>query len=376
MTPKEIAKRIKAKGLQRLRWYCQMCNKQCRDENGFKCHTLSEGHRRQMGLYLDNPKKYQENFSRVFEADFMQHLSRCYGTNRVKANSVYQDFIKDRHHQHMNSTKWATLTEFVLHLGKLKKVEVEETPKGWYIKYIPRDPEALKRINKEKQEMDEEARSNMILEMQIKNSMRTKGTDNDSQEDNLEEEQKLLDINKISEMNFKFSMGDTKSTNHLDNHTSEKNVVAQEESNVFDIFEDNNENQTKKRDRGDKKDSSQQLDSQKKPKISPLDEILGMGKIKKAKARERERDRNNEKGNKEKVKEKEISAENSNPKNWLISGIFVKILNKDLAKGKYYKKKGIVLKTHDNGYIGDIQIENMEDQIRLGNQKKNNFSQT
>ena len=34
--PKAIAKKLKAKGLQKLRWYCQMCEKQCRDENGFK----------------------------------------------------------------------------------------------------------------------------------------------------------------------------------------------------------------------------------------------------------------------------------------------------------------------------------------------------
>ena len=32
MTPKAIANRIKSKGLQKLRWYCQMCQKQCRDE--------------------------------------------------------------------------------------------------------------------------------------------------------------------------------------------------------------------------------------------------------------------------------------------------------------------------------------------------------
>ena len=32
LTPKAIANRIKAKGLQKLRWYCQMCQKQCRDE--------------------------------------------------------------------------------------------------------------------------------------------------------------------------------------------------------------------------------------------------------------------------------------------------------------------------------------------------------
>ena len=33
---KAIGNAIKAKGLQKLRWYCQMCQKQCRDENGFK----------------------------------------------------------------------------------------------------------------------------------------------------------------------------------------------------------------------------------------------------------------------------------------------------------------------------------------------------
>ena len=32
LTPKAIANRIKSKGMQKLRWYCQMCEKQCRDE--------------------------------------------------------------------------------------------------------------------------------------------------------------------------------------------------------------------------------------------------------------------------------------------------------------------------------------------------------
>ena len=30
LTPKAIANRIKSKGMQKLRWYCQMCQKQCR----------------------------------------------------------------------------------------------------------------------------------------------------------------------------------------------------------------------------------------------------------------------------------------------------------------------------------------------------------
>ncbi len=34
-----------------------MCQKQCRDENGFKCHKLSESHRRQMHIFLENPNQ-------------------------------------------------------------------------------------------------------------------------------------------------------------------------------------------------------------------------------------------------------------------------------------------------------------------------------
>ena len=57
MTPKAIGNRIKAKGLQKLRWYCQCCAKQCRDENGFKCHTESENHQRQLLLVAENPEE-------------------------------------------------------------------------------------------------------------------------------------------------------------------------------------------------------------------------------------------------------------------------------------------------------------------------------
>ncbi|CAK8540967.1 unnamed protein product [Lathyrus sativus] len=43
----------------------------------------------------------------------------------------------------MNSTEWATLTEFVKYLGRTGKCKVEETPKGWFITYIDRDSETL-----------------------------------------------------------------------------------------------------------------------------------------------------------------------------------------------------------------------------------------
>ncbi len=63
LTPKAIANRIKSKGLQRLRWFCQVCQKQCRDENGFKCHTSSESHQRQMLIVGKNPNKFVAGYS-------------------------------------------------------------------------------------------------------------------------------------------------------------------------------------------------------------------------------------------------------------------------------------------------------------------------
>lgn len=39
---KAVANAMKSKGLGRLRWFCQVCEKQCRDDNGFKCHVATE----------------------------------------------------------------------------------------------------------------------------------------------------------------------------------------------------------------------------------------------------------------------------------------------------------------------------------------------
>ena len=36
----------------------------------------------------------------------------------ICAQVVYNEYIADRHHVHMNSTKWLTLSEFVQHLGE------------------------------------------------------------------------------------------------------------------------------------------------------------------------------------------------------------------------------------------------------------------
>lgn len=68
-----------------------MCQKQCRDENGFKCHTMSESHLRQMRVYSEDPTRIMEDFSNEFEESFLEALHRLHGTKRVRANQVYQE---------------------------------------------------------------------------------------------------------------------------------------------------------------------------------------------------------------------------------------------------------------------------------------------
>ncbi|KAJ2400243.1 hypothetical protein GGI23_002157 [Coemansia sp. RSA 2559] len=171
-SPKAVANRIKAKGLQKLRWYCQMCEKQCRDENGFKCHCASEAHQRQMSIFAENPERYMEQFSQEFEDAFVSILSRRYGTKKVLANQVYQEIVSDKQHLHMNATKWDTLSEFVMHLGRSGKCKVEEAERGWLVEWIDVSPEALARRaaiqKKERQEIDDEQREQKLLQAQLK----------------------------------------------------------------------------------------------------------------------------------------------------------------------------------------------------------------
>lgn len=79
---KQIANAIKAKGLQKLRWYCELCKKQCRDANGFKCHLTSEGHKRQIMLFGQSPDKFVEDFSAQFlvrrPGQGLREVLRCF----------------------------------------------------------------------------------------------------------------------------------------------------------------------------------------------------------------------------------------------------------------------------------------------------------
>ncbi|KAL0944099.1 uncharacterized protein CTRU02_201986 [Colletotrichum truncatum] len=173
---KYLNNKLKSKGLQRLRWYCQVCEKQCRDENGFKMHTQSESHVRQMIVVGEDPKKFLNEYSNQFLRDFLQLLRTGHGEKQVQINHFYQEYIANKEHVHMNATKWPSLTEFAKHLGREGICRVEETEKGIHIAWIDNSPEALKRQEslrrKEAQDRGNEEVEQMMIREQIKRAQK------------------------------------------------------------------------------------------------------------------------------------------------------------------------------------------------------------
>jgi len=324
MSPKAIANRIKAKGLQKLRWYCQMCGKQCRDENGFKCHLTSESHKRQMEIFGQRPQKVIEEFSREFESTFLEHLRRSHPFSRVAANVVYNEFIQDRDHVHMNATKWLTLTEFVKYLGREGKCKVDETPKGWFITLIQEDPfEAMatkKKREREKNEKESDERHLKMLKAQAERAR-------ESQEGDKKEEGKPaeLDLNVLKEP-VTISIAVSQNGEKALDQRKERSIKFDEGNDVGFAFQ-----------------------SGKKSKVEEL----------------MEKELRMKKQMDEKANKREINTANGDATDgWLLPNIVVKVLSDSLKEHGYYKKKGIVIKVVDK-FMGEIEMLDSGDVLRI-----------
>ena len=173
---KYLNNKLKSKGLQRLRWYCQVCERQMRDENGFKMHVQSESHVRQMVVVGENAGKFIQDYSSQFQRDFLQLLRTSHGEKKVNANHFYQEYIANKEHVHMNATRWTTLTEFVKMLGREGVCRVEEGDRGLEVAWIDNSPEALRRQDairkKERQDRGDEEREQRLIREQVERARR------------------------------------------------------------------------------------------------------------------------------------------------------------------------------------------------------------
>ncbi|XP_017059782.1 DNA/RNA-binding protein KIN17 [Drosophila ficusphila] len=315
-TPKYLANKMKSKGLQKLRWYCQMCEKQCRDENGFKCHTMSESHQRQLLLFADSPGKFLHSFSKEFSDGYMELLRRRFGTKRTSANKIYQEYIAHKEHIHMNATRWLTLSDYVKWLGRTGQVVADETEKGWFVTYIDRSPEAMERQakadRKEKMEKDDEERMADFIEQQIKKAKAKDGEDAEDQEKFTElkrEENEPLKLDIRLEKKFQ---PDT----ILGKSALTKRPASEVDEKVF------------------KKPKSIAGDSQSR---SALDEI---------------------------IKQEEAKKERANRKDyWLHKNIVVKFISKSMGD-KFFKQKAVVQEVIDK-YQAKIKFLDTGEKLKV-----------
>ena len=321
-TPKDIANKVKAKGLQKLKFYCQMCEKQCRDANGFKCHMTSETHLRNMKIFSENASGIMDGNSKEFERMYLDTLRRRHGVKRVNANNVYQEVIQDRNHVHMNATKWSTLAIFVQYLGRSGKCVVDETERGWYVSYIERDSGILERAENQKRRVEAEK----VAEQRFAEQMEVQRT----------EAAKALDRiggtmhNDATEL--KRDDSDVKIALSL--NTDAKRAKVKNVTQGASVFGE---------DRGDDDDDG---DDENPPTpgipVFRNDDELFIS---------RKRPRNDDIRTR-----KEADIKDSRKPHWLRRDILVRITSKKLTGGKYFKRKAVVDRVLDDKFTAEVEV--------------------
>lgn len=346
-TPKDIANRMKAKGLQKLKFYCQMCAKQCRDENGFKCHLTSDSHLRQMKIFCGNASSMLDSFSAEFEKNYLDTLYRRHRTKKMNANNIYQELIQDKDHVHMNATKWTTLSDFVQYLGKSGKCVVEETERGWYVTYIERDPEILaqqenyqRRVESEKREEEKLAKRMEKQRIEAAKLMDRAGVGLEVRESKIDRSEGDKPIalaisnaqskkSKKKKKGLVFGGDDDEEEEEIHEAASETNDVNVVKDPVVPLQKkerNSTENSTKQEENNasKKKRSENEIDSKPPP------------------------------SKKQKV-DYENELDDVRKKNWIRKDILVRIISKKVSKGKYYKRKAIINKVYDK-FTAEVEI--------------------
>lgn len=280
-----------------------------------------------MQIFGQNPDRIVDGYSEEFESTFLEHMKRSHRFSRIAATVVYNEYIADRHHVHMNSTKWLSLTEFVKYLGRTGKCKVEETPKGWFITYIDRDSETL-----------------------FKDRMKNKRIKADLAEDEKKEREIMKQIERAEQL-----MPVVDNVQVTEERTEEKGVVGGKVAFALGggLSRAGGSGSGKEKGEGsrvvfeDVVEGEKEKEREKKRAKRGDESAVGKSALE------------------ELIKEDEKVKERRNRKDyWLCEGIIVKVLSKKLADKGYYKKKGVVKKVIDK-YVGEIEMLDTKHVLRV-----------
>jgi DNA/RNA-binding protein KIN17 len=232
----------------------------------------------------------------------------------------------------MNATQWTSLTGLCKYLGKESKCVVDETEKGWYIQYIDKDPQVVARQaaidQQQKADLNEEERTRRMLAAQVAAAKSSGGTD---QEDDNAGPRELVrgdgDVKlELKMTNFAKAAGPLRPGAKVS-----KAVDFQAALNPLAPHSSTG--------------TSNSSTSNPKKKMSNIDALMAETEKKKATLASDE-DKNNR------------------TDYWLTEGIVVKVMNKKVGDGKFYKEKGVVSRVIDR-YVGEVRLDNSGTKIRL-----------
>ena len=333
---------------------------------------------RQMKIFSDNAGGLLDQFSKEFETTYLSMLKMRHGTKRVNANNVYQEVIQDRHHLHMNATKWVTLTDFVQYLGKQGKCVVEETERGWYIQYIERNEAILQRQEMLERRLEAEKQAEVLHEQQLENQRKEAAIALDRVGGTLH----LQASNVLDGRDGEEGGGDGKllsSSIQLKNPASSETTSKKKKTKKKvkgSVFDDGGEDDSDS-DGDDGPPAPPNLDLPKPPAPSSSsrqqqEQVPSSSRSSSQRGRDDNRDRRKRSRSppqaddeRRSKKSKDSRGENDDRRDkkeekrndyWLYKNILVRIINKKLANGKFFKCKAIVDRVLDDKYSAEVTV--------------------
>ena len=388
---KDIANRMKARGLQKLKFYCQMCEKQCRDANGFKCHVQSESHMRQMKIFGDDASGFLKRYSENFERSFLTTLRMRHGTKKVNANNIYQELIADKEHIHMNATHWTTLTDFVQYLGRSKKCLVEENHSdgtgGWTVSYIERDAGILARreAQQRREAADKKAEEALLKRMKTQRIEAARALElvNGGSSSRVEATS-ILDDESNNKLKAPIKMGLASKTKKKNHSNSNEVAKTAKETAKAAFGDDDDEEEDKDEDENDVNNNSGSK-SRRKSSLTNVERMMnetrqdlgatapdrssdpsttikrrhdastGNQNVDNNNSNKRSKQENPTKTKNERDRSSD-SKRNHDSQNWLYRDILVRVISKTLEGGKYFRKKAVVDRVLGDGFVAEVEV--------------------
>lgn len=265
----------------------------------------------------------------------------------------------DKNHVHMNSTKWASLSDFVQYLGKKGICVVEETERGWYVTYIERDPALLARQEalKKKAEADQReeqlaAERREVLRMEAAKALDRAGGVMERVASEIGSREESGD-KKMIEMKLSSTMSTaSQPKKKRKGNTGAKLSLVEEDG------DDESDHVDIKEKKFDEKSTVQDHDRYSNQRVMKAGNTSPTNSTRQqeppTKASPNDTEKRDHKYNKKQKADDSIDDEKKKDY-WLYRDIIVRIINKKLSSGQYYKRKAIVEKVIDK-YEARVEV--------------------